>query len=63
LVLVFFDVLLFALWFCPWLSFKEFAVSNIGWRILRRAFMNQLLTWSKVRFVCDAIERFSSSVG
>lgn len=39
------------------------APSNIGWRIRRRAFMNQLFTWSNVRFVWLAIWRFSSSVG
>ena len=47
----------------PWLSLSELAVSNIGWRILRRAFINQLFTWSNVRFVCPAIALFSSSVG
>lgn len=39
------------------------AVSNIGWRILLLALMNQLLTWSIVRFVWLAITFFSSSVG
>lgn len=37
--------------------------SSIGWRIRRRAFMNQLLTCNKVKFVWAAIVRFSSSVG
>lgn len=37
--------------------------SNIGCNIRRRALINQLLTWSKVRLVCAAICRFSSSVG
>ena len=56
--------LLDVLWlWIPWLSLREFAVSNIGWSILLLAFMNQLFTWSKVRFVCEAIVRFSSSVG
>ena len=37
--------------------------SNMGWRILRLAFMNQLFTWRSVKFVWDAICLFSSSVG
>ena len=39
------------------------AESSIGCRIRLRALINQLFTCNKVRFVSDAIVRFSSSVG
>lgn len=40
-----------------------FDASNIGWRIRRRALINQLFTCNKERFVFWEIARFSSSVG
>ena len=40
-----------------------FDASNIGWRIRRRALINQLFTCNRERFVFCEIARFSSSVG
>lgn len=63
-------LLLFCTFFFLWLGelvallLSEGALaSNIGCRILRRALINQLLTCSKVKLVCAAMCRFSSSVG
>ncbi len=47
----------------PLVDLRRLPASSMGWSIRRRALMNQLLTWIRLRLVFDARVLFCSSVG